>query len=139
MRLALLLSVIGLGFFWVPGTRSEAATSQPSYALATVRMINTAESLAHRSGGKFLPLDQLISSGPLKQAAEMNPDFSSAYSQMKPVKGPEMLDGFDLGMLVSSDGSAYKLSLDNKEKCGTTYFSDERGLIYAGKPLGCSP
>src|SRR6185437_13356681 len=82
MRLALLLSVIGLGFFWVPGTRSEAATSQPSYALATVRMINTAESLAHRSGGKFLPLDQLISSGPLKQAAEMNPDFSSAYSQM---------------------------------------------------------
>jgi hypothetical protein len=134
MHLALLLLTFGLNFLAAP-----VKPNQPDYALATVRMVNTAESYAHRARGKYLPLDQLISSGSLKQAAAMNPDFGSAYSQLKPEKGPEILDGFDLGMLVSFDGAAYKFSLDNKERCGTTYFSDERGLIYAGRPLGCSP
>lgn len=133
-----LLLILGLSLYLAP-SRSQTNPNHGSYALTTVRLMNTAESYAHRGHGRYLSTEELISTGALKQAAELNSDFSSAYTKLSPEKGGAMLDGFELAMLVSSDGSRYELSMNNtKESCGTAYFTDQRGLIYTGKALGCS-
>ena len=139
MRLLVLASIVALSLSLVPVTRSQTKPNQGSYALVAVRLVNTAQSYARRNGGKYLSLEQLISTGALKQAAEMNSDFNSAYTKLNVQKSGALLEGFELAMLVSSDGSRYELSMNNtKESCGTAYFTDQRGLIYTGKALGCS-
>lgn len=107
-------------------------------ALNAARIINTAEAYAHRDHAKYLPLRDLISTGSLKQAAGMSETFTSIYSELNLQHETELINGFDFALLVSSDGSAYKFSLLQRGNCGPAYFSDERGIIYAGKPLGCA-
>lgn len=138
--IAVLLGVV-LIFSAASVTSSQTTRSgdgQSSNALRTVRLVNTAEAYVHRSQGKYVPWPELISSGALEQTGAMNPDFSEAYSELNLEKGSELLHGFHFAMLVSSDGSAYKMSLGSNESCGIAYFSDERGIIYQGKALGCS-
>lgn len=139
MRPLVLASIIALSLCLVPVTSSQTKPNQGNYALTTVRLVNTAQSYAHRSGGKYLPLEQLIATGALKQAAETNSDFNSAYTKLNLQKSGAMLEGFELAVIVSSDGTRYELSVNNaKESCGPAYFSDQRGLIYVGKALGCA-
>ncbi len=103
-----------------------------------MRLVNTAEAYSHRDQGKYDSLAGLISSGALKKAGGMTDDFSSTLSQLDLQKDASLLVGFDFTLVVSSDGSAYKLSFVEKERCGAAYFSDERGVIYTGKALGCT-
>lgn len=107
-------------------------------ALNAVRIINTAEAYAHRAGTKYLSLADLISSGSLQQAAGMNESFAATYPELNLQHEKELIKGSNFALLVSSDGASYKVSILQDEKCGAAYFSDERGIIYAGKALGCS-
>jgi hypothetical protein len=116
---------------------SEAPQAHGNRALATVRMINTAEAWARRTNAKYLSLADLVATGSLQQAAGMNEDLAFTYSQLKLEHGNNLLHGFDFALVVSSEGDAYQFSLSQKESCGSVYFSDQRGIIYAGRALGC--
>lgn len=140
MRWILAVVTVALTFALAPGTRSQtkAKTEPGGHALSTVRLVNTAEAYAHQAQGRYVSLAELVSTGVLKRAAEMNDDFTSTFSELDPQKGAGLLNGFDFAIVVSSDGGTYKLSLAAKERCGTAYFTDDRGMIYSGRVLGCS-
>lgn len=131
LALGMVLSVFGAS----KATLGEAGGDK---ALNAIRIINTAEVYAYSTGTKYLPLGELISSGSLRQAAGMNESFAATYSELNLQHGTELINGFDFALVVSSDGTAYKLSILQKGNCGAAYFSDEHGIIYAGKALGCS-
>jgi hypothetical protein len=53
-------------------------------------------------------------------------------------EGPEVAPGWTLAMIVAADDQSYELSLHNlPDKCGFSFFSDQRGLIYEGNVIGC--
>jgi hypothetical protein len=117
--------------------RPQVNTSAPNNrALTAVRLINTAEASVRQAQARYVPLAELVSSGALKRAAEMNADFSSAFPDAD-LKSGTLVPGFDLAIVVSSDGGAYKLSIAAKDDCGAAYFTDQRGVIYSGRALGC--
>jgi hypothetical protein len=80
----------------------------------------------------------LVSKGTLKETAGMNPDFGSAYGQLALQNQTEPLRDFDLGLVVGANGTSYKLSLLERKSCGMAFFTDDRGIIYQGKALGCA-
>lgn len=48
------------------------------------------------------------------------------------------LSGYTISLLVSNDGKRYELGLTPKtSECSYAFFSNEIGLIYEGKALGC--
>ncbi len=47
------------------------------------------------------------------------------------------LRGYKLSVLVSGDGKRYHLALVPVSECSVAFFSNESGLIYTGKTLGC--
>jgi hypothetical protein len=129
-------AVLTLGLFSTASTSSPDAAAQSKRAVTVVRLINTAEVYAHRAQARYVSFPELVSSGALNQAAEMNPDFTSVLPDLD-LRNASPVRGFDLAVVVSSDGGAYKLSLTPREDCVAAYFSDERGIIYTGKPIGC--
>lgn len=53
-------------------------------------------------------------------------------------QGPEVVPGWTLAMIVAADGQSYELSLHKLgDKCGFSFFSDQRGVIYEGNVIGC--
>ena len=132
-------AVLTFGLFCIASTSPANATGQSKHAVTVVRLINTAEAYAHRAQARYVSFPELVSSGALNEAAQMNPDFTSAFADLyrARVHNKAPIQGFDLAIVVSSDGGSYKLSLTAKDDCSAAYFTDERGIIYTGKPIGC--
>jgi hypothetical protein len=120
---------------------SREATAPPSenllQAVNTVRLINTAQARMGLAGKNFLTFPELLSTGALREVGKTNEDLSSAYDRLDLRNQAEPLNGFDFDMVVAPEGRAYKLSLAQKKECGIAVFSDNRGLIYYGKIIGC--
>jgi hypothetical protein len=119
-------------------TRTEAVR-----AVNIIRVINTAEVGTCRTKGghidehaKFLSWDELLDASCFKEAQRR---FSQA-SELSFSPGPEIVAGLELRLVVSPDGRHYNLWLGQKQedRCGFAFFSDERGLIYEGRAIGCS-
>jgi hypothetical protein len=139
------LMMIGLMVALIVTASSGASKDQvgePSgnlkQAVNTIRLINTAEAHLGVAGKTFLTLSELSSAGVLRETAKMNEDLGSAYDRLDLQNQAEPLKGFEFDMVVASDGKTYKLSLAQKVECGLAVFSDNRGLIYLGRALGCS-
>jgi hypothetical protein len=132
-------AVLTFGLFGMASTSTADATGQSKHAVTVVRLINTAEAYAHRAQARYVSFAELVSSGALNKAAQMNPDFASAFADLDLARTHNRapVQGFDLDIVVSSDGGAYKLSLTAKQDCVEGFFADERGIIYTGKPIGC--
>lgn len=98
-------------------------------AIVVMRAINTAENAARLRGGKYLAMPELIehpSMGGVKADIAVNVDGGSyAYKSG------------ELRLALSADASQYVVTFAPSETCGTASFTDERGLIYAGKVLDC--
>ena len=129
-------AVLTFGLFGIASASPADATGQSKHAVTFVRLINTAEAYAHRAQGRYVSFPELVSSGALNKAAEMNTDFTSAFADLD-LHNRAPVQGFDLAIIVSADGGAYKLSLTAKQDCVEAFFTDERGIIYTGKPIGC--
>jgi hypothetical protein len=100
-----------------------------------VLLLNDAEESARSKQGRYLPFAELVKSGALEAAARG--PYARIYSKLDVKQELEPLPGFELGIVVSGDGSAYKLSLAQKAKCGKVFFSDERKKIFFGQALEC--
>jgi hypothetical protein len=100
-----------------------------------VLLLNDAEEVARTRQGHFAPFAELVKSGALEEAARG--PYARIYGKLDVKQETEPLSGFELGIVVSADGAAYKLSLAQKAKCGKVFFSDQRKQIYFGQPLEC--
>lgn len=127
---------------------SVSPTSQAVKAVNIVRAINTAEVGTCRDKSRNLePNARFRSWADLVNA----PCFKKAQSHYSGKRfgdvgslslssGPEIAPGLQLRLVVSRDGKHYNLWLGQKPEahCGFAFFSDERGVIYEGKAIGCS-
>jgi hypothetical protein len=138
MRISQLQIVGGVALLLVAlsvGLRAQGQTS-PSHeerlkVINLVRAINTAEVRytmgtgkdANDGHGHFASWTELYDSGLLKGL------------QLSP--GPEIIPGYRLDLLVSTDGNSFMVALhDTKEGDGLfSVFSDQTGIIYLGAPL----
>ena len=103
--------------------------------LDVVLLFNLAEKNTHSRSGRFVSYSELVKSGALAETSKGS--LSRAYKTLRLENETEPLEGYGLAMMVSPDGTAYKLSLEQKKKCGAAFFTSGTGVIYFGKPLGC--
>jgi hypothetical protein len=123
--------------------RSAVSKEQRSRAVAIVRLINTAEVIDCRTkdgkideNEKFLPWDELLNASCFKEAQSRVLFYPGNEPSLSP--GSEIVPGLELRLVVSANGSHYNLWLGEKQDtCGFAFYSDERGLIYEAKPIGC--
>ena len=122
----LLLALVGC-------TLATLSASQPTpdaertAAITVMRAINTAENAAKQSGGKYVELAALLD----------HPAMSRVKANWS-VNGNTVTHmGSQVRLSLSSDASGYQAMVVPAQTCGTAVFSDERGLIYAGKVLDC--
>jgi TonB family protein len=124
-------------------TPSAGSKDQRSLAVGIVRLINTAEVIDCRTkdgkideGEKFLPWDELLNAPCFKEAQTRVIFTDFGISSLAP--GPEIVPGLELRLVVSADGKHYNLWLGQKDvMCGFAFYSDERGVIYESKAIGC--
>jgi hypothetical protein len=100
-----------------------------------MRVINAAESAYRHVHSRFGSWRELYDSGVLW-------DVQTAEDEWRKVAfatGPETIPGCRLNLVVSGDGSAYSISLQdtNSKGCGSSLFSDQRGVVYQGVPVDC--
>ena len=101
----------------------------------TVRLINTAQAEYKHAHGRYATWDELYRSGILANDRKRSPQLSGLQLSA----GPEVVEGWTLAMIVAADGQSYELSLRNlQDKCQFSFFSDQRGLIFQGKVIGCA-
>jgi hypothetical protein len=112
-----------------------------SLAINLVRAINTAEVNYKKDHGVYANWETLLGNGDFtetgtKWAPESFPTVAHAmYS-----RGPEVVPGWKLRLVLAKDGSGYDLLLEDAidPKCGYAVVSDERGLIRQSKSIDCA-
>jgi len=149
LSLAALVPALGAGGRAVSAANSVANSRvQALRAVNIIRLINTAEVSTCRNqkgeagtSTKFRPWAHLINAPCFKEAQSR---FSgSRFGQVANLSfsaGPEIVPGLVLRLVVSPDGNHYNLWLGQKPdvRCGSAFYSDERGVIYEGKTIGCN-
>jgi hypothetical protein len=111
-----------------------------SLAVNIVRAINAAEANFKQKQGTYVNWDSLFGNGDFtstgtKWSTESMPTV--AHAMYGP--GPEIVPGWKLRLIVSKNGEAYDLLLEdvNDPKCRFGVGSDERGLIRQSKLIDC--
>jgi hypothetical protein len=105
----------------------QPAAYDAKAGLTLMRAINTAENAERAASGQYLPLERLVTSkmmARVSQAVTFNGDDATYMGQI-------------VRVLVSADGQRYQVQLVPPSGCGVSFFTDERGLIFEGKVIGC--
>jgi len=55
---------------------------------------------------------------------------------LDPAAGKDALEGFEL--TLGGDDKGWTFTLKEKKPCGVFAYSDQSGVIYLGKALGCN-
>ena len=118
--------------------KRDAAILRPSDERAigvdVVRLINTAEAEHKSAHGGYAAWPELYRSGIIAKHEKQG----TMFGNLNLSEGPEVVPGWTLAMIVAADGQRYELSLHNSaDRCGFSFFSDQRGLIYQGNVIGC--
>ena len=151
----LVLSLIGITAYpprlegqEAKATASGASPSSQAFkAVNIVRAIDTAEVVTCRSkNGKldpnlrFRPWADLFYAPCFKKAlSHYSGKRFGEVSSLSLSSGPAISPGLRLRLVVSADRKHYNVWLGQKPgtRCGFAIFSDERGVIYEGKAIGC--
>jgi hypothetical protein len=118
-------------------TPSGSLQEKKSIAVNFIRLINTAEMNYRHDHGTYATFADLVKSSLLEKTAARFEMFAPAYKQMNSESESEPLPGLSFGLVIAADGAKYKLSAQEKQKCGFAFFSDEGGLIFEGKVIDC--
>jgi hypothetical protein len=121
-------------------TQQDRERERHSLAINIVRAINKAEANYKKTTGAYVPWDTLTTNNDFtetgtKWATEAFPTVAHAmYGTV-----PEIVPGWKMRLVISKDGSAYSLLLEdaNDPKCNYSVMSDERGTIRQGKSVDC--
>ena len=135
-RLAILLGgvvcalSVGAAIGQGPQASPKGVSQRKLDAVNFVRLVNTAEIDAKQKNGRFVTLEELVTSSQLQHS----PSVPSAKLDFN--SPGHLLPGFSLQITTSSDGLRYQLSLvedASQELWGL--FSSDKGLIYEGRPI----
>ena len=111
----------------IAAARAQAPDDERRAGITVMRAINTAENAARRTGGKYVPLAELVN----------HPMMGGVKANLA-VNGEAIThQGSQLRLALSVDGMGYQAMVVPTQTCGTAVFSDERGFIYTGKVLDC--
>lgn len=107
----------------------ETSRDSRVIGIEAVRTIETAE-VEHKAWhGAYASWNELYRA----------PDEQKRWERLHLLAGPEIVPGWELHLVASPDGSHFELSLRQlSDKCGFSFFSDERGVIYQGGVIDCS-
>ena len=96
-------------------------------AITVMRAINTAENAVRQTAGKYVPLVTLVDQAFMKG---VRPNI---------VINGDVITYMDaqLRLVLPADALQYQVMVMPRQSCGVAVFSDERGVIYTGKGLGC--
>ncbi len=103
-------------------------------ALSVLRLVNTGEAQFRSQNGRFGTWEELQTSNIMDN---LKAPIGLPGVQFAPA--PEILSGLELRLLRSDDGRYSASIQDISARCSLALFTDERGLIYEGRPLGCEP
>lgn len=129
-----------------PATPAANSKELAFRAVNIIRVVNTAEVVDCRTrngkidpNAKFLPWPELLNAPCFKQAqGHFSGNRFSQVSQLSFSPGPEVVPGLEIRLVVSPEGNHYNVWLGQKDvECGFAFSSDERGVIYEGKAIGC--
>jgi hypothetical protein len=138
---AVVLLFVGLSAASRAQIQKSPSQEERAKAVSLMRLINTAE-ITYASGtkdgsvaahGVFGSWDELNKSGAVKAV-------QSRWAESKglPISdGREIMPGWHLDLLVSSDGKAWSVALhDTRDGEGLfSVFSDQTGIIFLGAPI----
>jgi hypothetical protein len=116
-------------------TAQAQAPSMPrDRALAIIRTINTAQAEVLKTEKKYVGLPQLA-----QQAVFALPELQSVKqgTALAPDGGPIPVGSYALRVDPAADGRRYTVALVGQIRCSTSWFSNESGAIFEGKPIGC--
>jgi hypothetical protein len=111
------------------------APSMPrEHALVILRSINTAEAESARTQKQYVGLAQLV-----QHALFTLPELQSVRqaANLAPDGGPVPVGSYALRVEPSATGRRYAVSLVGEMPCSTSWFSNDGGVIYEGKAIGC--
>ena len=111
----------------VIAARAQAPDDERPAAITVMRAINTAENATRQAGGKYVPLAELLDHAAM---GRVRPNIATDGNTITH-------RGAQLRLALSADAMGYQVMVVPAQTCGTAVFSDERGLIYAGKVLDC--
>ena len=96
--------------------------------VAMLRVLNTVEAELNHKGGAFVPLSAVLEAPMLKSG------FPEA-SLSEPTKA--LVGGRTVLLVLSEDRKHYQAMVQPTESCGIGVFTNESGLIFSGRALGC--
>ncbi len=129
------LLLISAGASCLAHAQSQESSSQDRRygAVTLLRVINTAEMEYQMKQKHFGSFADLLESGSLEAAGKRFGDAWSAIAfDRKAVSEP--LAGYAMHFTVDATGKTYSVLLTNKSNYDS-FFTDEGGLIFQGKPL----
>jgi hypothetical protein len=127
--------LISAGAVRLAYSQSQGSSSQDrGYGAVTLlRVINTAEMEHQMKQKHFGTFAELVESGSLDVAGKRFGDAWSTLSFDRKATS-EPLAGYGIHFIVDAAGKSYSVSLTDKTNY-SSFFTDERGLIYEAKPL----
>lgn len=139
-----LLAVGSMGTARAQNQQHESPPSNGTFISVRRAPINTAhaigviiaaESSYRQSHKRFGSWQEVYDSGLLWDVQRTEED----WRKVSFAPGPAAIPGYRLSLLVSADGAAYSISLQDigSNGCGSSLFSGQNGLIYQGTPIGC--
>jgi hypothetical protein len=111
--------------------QTTAPADSHSTAVNGLRLLNTAQMQFHMQHGRFASLSDLPA---LLDAT--TPSYRASMPHFDPAAGKDALAGFELGIATNDNG--YTITLKETKPCGAFAYSDQVGVIFLGKALGCN-
>jgi hypothetical protein len=113
---------------WRVSTVQQPVTPQMN-GLSLIRYVNTVQNEMFNTYSRYVTLEEVLA----------HPGLTTVKPKaVSTGVGLIRYEHYQLQMSLSSDGTKYLVSAVPLATCGQAWFSDQRGLIYTGKVLGCS-
>ena len=126
------MNLLVLGLLALGVGASQEVSPKPTDAfkegVVMLRVVNTVEARMRGAGGTFVPLAEVLEAPMLKSS------FSEA-SLTEPTRA--LIVGRSLVLVLAEDRKHYQAMVSPAEQCGIGVFTNESGLIYSGRALGC--
>jgi hypothetical protein len=111
-----------------PKSQDESSHLTADEALKLIRAINTAEADLFSKSRSYAPLEDLLKHPFLQRRPAAISQFDSSAGTLK---------NYKLTVVVSG-GQHYEASLLPLTDCDAAFFTNESGIIYSGRSIGCS-
>ena len=117
-----------IGTVAVPVVQDSQNQLSSRQALSLVRTINTVQAIIKRSRSNYGSLQDVV-----KPEFQLDKSLSIISSD----GSSAIVKDYRLSLVASADGQHYQISLHPISGCGVSFFTNESGVIYQGKALGC--